>query len=277
MSSVDIIDVNETDFEMQVLAYSQDVPVVVDFWAEWCTPCRVLGPILEKLASEAQGAFRLAKVNVDDNPNLALRYQVRSIPAVKAFREGKPVAEFIGAQPEPKVREFIRSISPSQSDLFVEKGASLLADSQPESAEIAYRKALEFNPDQPGALLGLARSLLMQGRVNESSSILENFPASREYTTSQSLLVLVEALNSMDAEDLNLSENPLDAAYNRALYLIKHGNLVAAMDGLLDILRQDRRYHDGVARKIYLAILDVLGNENPTTRQYRDELALTLF
>ncbi len=116
MASDFIVDVSEADFDFEVLAYSQQAPVVVDFWAEWCAPCRVLGPILERIAQEANGNFRLARVNVDDNPNLALRFLVRSIPAVKAFKGGKMVAEFVGAQPEPKVREFLRALIPSQDD-----------------------------------------------------------------------------------------------------------------------------------------------------------------
>ena len=107
MASGYIITVTEADFEYEVVAFSQQLPVVVDFWAEWCVPCKTLGPLLEKLADEAQGSFRLAKVDVDSSPNLALRYGVRSIPNVKAFRDGQVVAEFVGAQPEPRLREFV--------------------------------------------------------------------------------------------------------------------------------------------------------------------------
>ena len=103
MTSDFIVNVSEADFEYEVLAFSQQVPVVVDFWAEWCGPCRTLGPMLESMAQEAQGSFRLAKVNVDENPNLALRYGIHSIPAVKAFRHGTMVAEFAGVQPEPRL------------------------------------------------------------------------------------------------------------------------------------------------------------------------------
>lgn len=109
MTSENIITVNENDFEQEVLIYSQNVPVVVDFWAEWCTPCKILGPILEKLAKEGQGSFRLAKLDVDFNKNIAIRYGIRSIPAVKTFMKGQVVAEFTGAQPEIKVREFLKN------------------------------------------------------------------------------------------------------------------------------------------------------------------------
>jgi putative thioredoxin len=154
MASDFIIHVTEADFEYQVLAYSAQAPVVVDFWAEWCAPCRTLGPMLENLAREGQGSFRLAKVNVDENQNLALRYAVRSIPAVKAFRNGKMIAELIGLQPEPRLREFIRSIAPSQNDLLVEKANSLLDLLRAQEAEKSFRQVQEKSPENTAALLG---------------------------------------------------------------------------------------------------------------------------
>src|SRR5512139_3568309 len=126
MTTDNIKVVNESDFEYEVIAFSNQVPVIVDFWAEWCRPCKTLTPILEKYAVESQGSFRLAKVNVDENPNLALRFSVRSIPNVKAFRDGQVVSEFLGLQPEPRVKEFIRNLAPSQIDLLLEKGQSQL-------------------------------------------------------------------------------------------------------------------------------------------------------
>src|SRR4030066_1509623 len=130
MASEFIKTVTESDFEYEVIAYSNQTPVIVDFWAEWCRPCKTLTPILEKIAEDAGGIFRLAKVNVDENPNLALRFSVRSIPNVKAFRDGQIISEFLGLQPEPRVREFIRNLAPSQIDLLLEKGQSQLESLQ---------------------------------------------------------------------------------------------------------------------------------------------------
>ena len=276
MASDFIINVSEADFEYEVLAYSQQAPVVVDFWAEWCAPCRTLGPLLERLAQEGQGSFRLAKVNVDDNPNLALRYGVHGIPAVKAFRDGKMVAEFTGVQPEPRLREFLRALAPSKSDLALEKGHSLLAMRQSLQAETAFRAVIKEFPENPVAQLGLAKSLLLQGESQESSQILSRFPASREYTAAQTLLPLSLALSDLDQKHLK-DDDPLDPAFNQALRLVKRGNIEAAMDGLLDILRENKHYADGRARLTLVALLELLGENNPITRQYRAELASVLF
>jgi len=276
MASHNIINVSEGDFEYQVLAYSQQMPVVVDFWAEWCIPCRTLGPMLEKLVQEADGAFRLAKVDVDANPNLANQCKVHSIPSVKAFRDGKVVSEFTGLIPEPRLRDFIRSIVPNELDLALEKSDSLYQLKQWRSAEQAYRSILEKNPEHPAARLGLAKSLLIQGESDEVLSILQNFPPSREYNTAQGLLPLANALYRLNNGKPS-TEDALDAAFNRAIHLIERGNLPAALDGLLDILREDKRYRDGEARKVFLGILELLGNEDPLTHQYRQELSSVLF
>jgi putative thioredoxin len=281
MASDFIVDVSEADFDFEVLAYSLQAPVLVDFWAEWCVPCRVLGPVLERIAQESNGDFRLARVNVDDNPNLATRYQVRSIPAVKAFKGGKMVAEFVGAQPEPKVRDFLRVLVPTQGDLTLEKGFSLLQMQQPKSAEKAFREVLEQTPENTFARLGLAESLLYQGRATESQELLHNFPASREYSIAESVRPLAAALVRLEDESWtgweNENENPLEPAFRNSLHLFQRGNIPAALDGLLDILRQDKRFRDGEIRRVILGILELLGESNPLTRQYRKELASVLF
>lgn len=276
MASDHIIEVTEADFEYQVLAYSLKTPVVVDFWAEWCVPCKTLGPLLEKLTQEAHGAFRLAKVDVDQNQTLAMRYNVRSIPTVKAFRNGAVVSEFVGLRPEPALREFLSELAPSAADLALEKANSMLVLEQYSSAEAAFRDVLEITPGRPAALLGLAKSLLFQGQTEAAARILHAFPASREFNAAQSLLPLIAALERVENGDA-WNDDPLDAAYNRALKLVSRGNIPAAIDGLMDVLRQDKRYRDGAARQVILSLLELLGESNPQTRQYRQELAMVLF
>jgi len=275
-----IIDVNETDFEYQVLEYSATAPVVVEFWAGWCIPCRTLGPLLEKLAEEAQGGFRLAKVDVDVNPNLARRFGIRSIPAVKAFRDGQMIAEFTGVRPEPQVRQFLAQLAPDEAALLIEKGDSLLLMEDPLQAEQAYRSALELSPTNEIAALGLARSLLLQGRAHEARLLLHAITQPRLFASAERLAPLVAALEKLENHVLdNLAEgdNPLDTAYARALRLVSRGNLLAALDGLLEILRQDKRYRDGAAHQLILSLLELLGEAHPETRAYRNELAQILF
>lgn len=276
MASDHIIRVSEADFEFQVVAYSRSKPVAVDFWAEWCKPCQVLTPILEKLAQEAAGAFRLAKVNVDESPNLALQYGVRSIPNVKAFRSGSVVAEFVGMQPEGRIREFLLSLAPDEHELIYEKASGLLNLGQVASAESAFRQFLSQSPDHPGALLGLLRCVLLQGNVNEADTILGDFPASKEYPRAQALIPLVKALQHL-SQTPGFSDDPLEAAYFNALRLVRRGNYEAAMDGLLDVIRQDKRFRQEEPRKVILGILEMLGNEHPLTQPYRQELAQVLF
>lgn len=271
-----IVDVNESDFEYEVIAYSQNTPVVVDFWAPWCIPCKTLGPLLERLAEEAQGGFRLARVNVDENQNLAMRFGVRSIPAVKGFLHGGVVAEFVGAQPEPKVREFVRGLAPSPSDLLLEKATSLAKLHQWSVAEKTFRQALEEGSRDSAALLGLAQSLLAQGRTDEALPILERFPASKEFAMAQTLLPLAEAMRDYKSGTFD-EEDGLSAAYQNAIRLGMRGNILSSLDGLLDILRQDKNYHGGQARKVFLGLLELLGEDDPQTRQYRSDLSMVLF
>jgi putative thioredoxin len=271
-----IIEVSEADFEQKVLVDSQQFPVVVDFWAEWCNPCKMLSPLLERLTIEAQGSVRLAKLNVDENQNLAVRYGVHSIPAIKAFKDAKIVSEFVGVQPESRLREFMRAIIPDPSDLILEKGNSLLELNQWRSAELAFREVLKTSPNHASASFGLSRALIFQGKFDVAIDLLHSFPASKEYNSALNLLLLVNTL--ITAENNNsITDNPLDAAYNRSIRLFIKGNYPAAMDGLIDIIRENKNYHDGEPRLVLVALFDLFGENHPLTRQYRQELASILF
>jgi len=277
MTSDFIIDVNEVDFEYEVLAYSQNTPVLVDFWAPWCQPCKILSPMLESMAQEAAGAFRLARVDIDQNPNLALRYGVRSIPTVKAFTGGQVAGEFVGIIPEERLREFIGKITPpSQQQLLQEKADSILKLGQWVQAEQLYRELIEQSGDLPASLLGLSKSLLLQNKNTEALNILRNFPASRLYNTAELIRPYAEDVAALGKDELP-KDSDLDAAFQTAIRLASRGNLEAAMDGLLDILRRDKNYRHGRARQVMLSLLELMGEENPQTRSYRSELASVLF
>ena len=277
MTSDMIIEVNEANFEYEVMSFSQNLPVIVDFWATWCRPCRTLSPMLEKLVYEAQGAFRLAKVDVDSNPNLTMRFGVRSIPTVKAITQGEVVAEFVGEQPEYRIREFIRKIiPPSQNSLAQEKAESFLYMAEWEQAEETFRSVLEKEASNPACLLGLAKSLIPQDKIKEAYKILINFPASRPLAQAELLLPLCSAM--LDFHDGNLiNDTDLDAMFSNAIRLVTRGNLEAAVDGLLDILRRDKHYQNDLARKCILGILEIMDDDKQETRTYRAELASVLF
>jgi putative thioredoxin len=276
MASEFIKIVTESDFEYEVIAYSNQKPVIVDFWAEWCRPCKTLTPLLEKIAEDAGGTFRLAKVDVDDNPNLALRFNVRSIPNVKAFRDGQLISEFLGLQPEPRVKEFIRNLAPSQIDLLLEKGQSQLESLNWHEASNTFHLFLSKSPDHPAGVLGLLKSDLKLGNYPQAKIIFAKFPPSPEYAHMEILRPLYDVLVRIKTNQ-ELSDDPLKAAYLNSLNLTMRGNIPAAMDGMIDILRQDKHYHNDEVRRVLLGLFEVLGSNHPFTQQYRQELALVLF
>lgn len=276
MASDYIHDVSESNFDSLVIDFSFQAPVVVDFWAEWCNPCKMLGPLLERLVIEAEGAFHLAKVDVDSNQNLAIRLGVHSIPAVKGFRSGKVVAEFIGIQQEARIRDFLRTIAPGKYELLLEKAQNMMTLKQWAESEATFLQVLEGDPGNSSALLGLSKCLIMLDRITEAFETLTNFPASREFSSAEKLLSLAKTLVKQKNNEFNI-DSSLDAAFNNALKLIQRGNFPAAMDGLLDILREDKNYRNGEPRLILLGIFELLGEQNENTRQYRQEMASILF
>ena len=277
MNSDNIISVTEADFEYEVIAYSQNTPVIVDFWADWCRPCKQLSPILEKLTEELQGSFRLAKVDVDTNPNLALRCKVRSLPTVVAFSSGNIVADFAGLQPEHRIRDFINQIlPPNPANLMVEKGDSLLASEALAQAESAYQEALTVDKQSAGALLGLMKINLLHGNSTEAYRLLRVFPACREYNQAEKLLPLIRAMEDYQA-GLLPHETDLDAAFETSIRLALRSNLYASLDGLLDILRQEKHFRKDRARLVTLALLELVDPLGEQTLQYRKELTTILF
>lgn len=277
MSSDPIIEVNEASFQNDVVLFSQSVPVVVDFWADWCQPCHMLSPILEKLAREAGGAFRLAKVNADENPNLTMAFNIRSLPTVKAFNKGQVVAEFTGAQTEGTVRDFLRGLAPTQADLSLEKGRSLLNNAHWADASGAFRQALKRRPDDGDALLGLAKSLLAQNLPGDALAILREFPSGKTYAAAEILLPLAQAMARLGQNQFDEERDEKAPLYAQALRLVGRGNLAAAADGLLDLLRDDKNYGGDEARKTLLAVLEMMNPEAAETRGYRRELSALLF
>ncbi|MEZ4518656.1 MAG: tetratricopeptide repeat protein [Chloroflexota bacterium] len=273
-----IIDVTDGSFEFDVINQSFDTPVVVDFWAPWCGPCRMLSPILESLADDPDLDFILAKVNVDENPNVAMRYQVQGIPAVKAFVNGQIAAEFTGAQPEPRVREFLEKLLPDEFDEALNQAAGLLAIHQWSEAEDILSDLLDARPGSQRAQYQMARALLGQAYGCDALPHLKAVTDGPEFVSAARLKVLADYLCRIEtAGEIDEELPPLEALYNRSAILLQRGNLEAALDGLLDVLRQDKRYRNGEAREVMLAIFELLGDGDDLTQAYRNELAMVLF
>ncbi|GAB4442401.1 MAG: tetratricopeptide repeat protein [Anaerolineae bacterium] len=285
VTQTNVINVTDQTFAAEVLERSKQVPVVVDFWAAWCGPCRALGPILERLAAEYQGGFILAKVDVDQNQMVARQFQVQGIPAVKAFVNGKMAGEFTGAQPEPQVRKFIEGLVPSEADLLARQGLQWETGGQPDMAEANYRAALEKKPDLHAAKVGLGRTMLHAGKVEEAIEVLESVPeGTKERAVADALLATAGfrrfAAGHSEAELLEkLAADPADVASHYALASLyaSERRFQPAMDHFLEVVRRDRKFEDDGARKAMLAIFTIMGEAEPLTRSYRQKLANTLF
>ena len=276
MGNANIIDVSEDTFEFEVLDYSTQVPVVVDLWAKWCIPCRVQSELLAKLANEADGAFRLARINVDEQSRLAERLKVNNLPGIKGFVDGRMVAEYSGVLSEKNLRLFLDRIMPKTGGLLLAKGKSLLLQGEYEAAELALEQFIIRSHGDPAGLLAYARALLFQGKSRPALDILEHFPTSAESVTAGELKALAQAYLLPEIDQL-VFEDMQESAFRKALRMAKKGKVLIALDGLLGILRKDKNHRDGQTKEIYLGMLELLSDDHPSTRHYRSDLSNALF
>lgn len=274
-----IENVDATDFQQAVLQRSHEVPVVVDFWAEWCGPCRTLGPTLERLAAEADGAFILAKIDVDANQELATQFNVQGIPTVIAFRGGMPVDQFTGALPEAAIKEWIDHLLPSELDEMVDQARDAALAGDPVTATHIYRQVLARQPDHPDAGTGLAGLLIADGDTDEAMIVLGKLPQTDEVERLQSAARLTASRGRDVAEiEQRLAEDPNDdaARIELALALAGRAEYEPALDHLLTVVRAKGPQKDE-ARTAILDIFEVLGDGHPLTTTYRRQLASALF
>lgn len=274
-----IKDVTVEDFQQAVLQKSHELPVVVDFWAEWCGPCRTLGPTLEKLASDAAGAFLLAKVDVDANQELATQFNVQGIPTVIGFVGGAPVDQFTGALPENAIRQWLTNLLPSELDLVVEQARDAAIAGNLETAERLFAAALEEQPDHQEAGTGLAALQIASGRQDEALILLGKLAVTDEVERLQSAARLTASRGSDLAEiEQRLEADPDNDAtrIDLALTLAGRAEYEPALDQLLVVVKA-RGSHKDAARKAMLDIFEVLGDGHPLTSTYRRQLASALF
>jgi putative thioredoxin len=277
-------DVSEENFEAEVLERSNSVPVLVDFWAPWCGPCKVLGPLLEKLAAEYAGEFLLAKVNVDENQGLASVFGIQGIPAVKLFKDGDLASEFTGALPEPMVREFLSKFLPSAADKEAEKAAELEDEGKISEAKALYQAILESDANHSKALLGMGRLAMNEGDQDAALSYLDKISEVADERKEADRLIARLKLQGGTAqnegalrEKVKSDPDNVAARFELAQALAGVEKYEEALSEFLNIVKTDRAFQDDAARKAMIQIFEVLGSDDPLTDKYRSELAAALF
>jgi len=280
-------DANVSDFDDKVVAASHHVPVIVDFWAEWCQPCRILKPILEKLAAEYGGRFILAKVNSDENQEIAARYGVRGIPAVKAFVDGEMVSEFTGALPEGQVRDFIDALIPSPAEPLRQEALAARDRGELDAARKMLAEVLKLDPRSEIAYLDFVDVSLDAGVLDEAQEVLDAVAGkardAARVAALQARLQLLASAGNVDTAALQAavaaSPDDLDARLQLANALAATTNYRGAFENLLEIVRRDRKWNEEAARKTMLTLFGMLGTQpqhDDLVREFRVALARTL-
>ena len=289
-----IIEVITENFMSDVIERSKETPVIVDFWAPWCEPCKQLTPVIEKIVKEKNGNVILAKMNIDESPEVAQQLKIQSIPAVMAFNDGQPVDGFIGVQPEKNITEFINKISSLKNSSSIEEniiaGKKYIDDGDIETAALVFSEILKIEPDNISAKSMLARCLLRSDQIDEAEKIINNLPANSEnnqdfVSVRSEFEVLKNAKNnpiSNEQEDKlrgDIDKNPKNhqIRLDLAKLLLAKGENENAINELLKIIEFDPKWNDGEARKQLIEIFNILGNEDILVIEGRKKLSSMLF
>jgi putative thioredoxin len=285
-------DVTTADFMTEVVDASFDTPVIVDFWAPWCGPCKQLGPILERVVRGANGAVRMVKLNIDDNPEIAQQMRIQSIPAVYAFKDGRPVDGFVGAVPESQVKQFVDRLGggrggPSPIDEALEMAKQAAQSGDHASAGALYAQILQHEPGHPEAIGGLARALTARGDLANARQALDSAPKEAathaEVSAARSALDLAEqaqkAMGSAGKLRARIDQNPDDheARLELATALFGSGEREAAIDELLTLFKRDREWNEQASRKQLVKFFEAMGPTDPLTVASRRRLSSMMF
>ncbi|HEV3425549.1 MAG TPA: thioredoxin [Paraburkholderia sp.] len=275
-------------FEKDVITASTLAPVLVDFWAPWCGPCKTLGPMLEKLEAEYAGRWRLVKVNVDENQELATHFQVRSIPHVMAFADGQPVDQFVGVLPEGQLRAFLDRLVPQGADAARAEAQIALAEGRREDAYDALKAALAYDPGFDDARLDLIELLLEDHRVDEVRKEVDLLSPKTTQGIDARFNAIKTRLDAMDAAadlpptdalEARVAANPadLEARFDLASALIARRKYADALEHLLAIVQRDRTFRDDIGRKTMLSVFDLAAHQPELVSQWRRKLSAALF
>jgi putative thioredoxin len=276
-------DVDINTFESTVIEGSNKVPVVVDFWAPWCAPCRALGPVLEKLADEYNGRFVLAKINSDENQELSARYGVRGIPNVKAFIGGEVVDEFTGALPESGVRAFIERVVPSPAEELRDSAARVYAQTRngPQALDL-LAQAEQLDPKNEDVRIDRAAIFADAGRPEDARKLLDDLSPltqmNERVSALKARLDLAQGAAAAPSEDVLKArvardENDLEARLQLAHQYVGRQDYRPALEQLLELVRRNRAYGDDIARKTMLKVFELLGNQGELVSEFRKKLA----
>ncbi|USG61569.1 thioredoxin [Sneathiella marina] len=277
-------------FAQDVIDASQEKLVLVDLWAPWCGPCKQLGPMIEKVVEEAKGAVALVKIDIDQHPQIAQSLQVQSIPAVFAFKDGRPVDGFMGAVPESQIKEFVEKhagpIGPSPIEAAFDSGTAALEEGNTEVALTAFVKILDLDPDHVDAKAQLARVYVQLGEIEAAKELVATLDAGDQKSAmvSAALAAISLAENAVDAGDIEplrqkveAAPDNLDARFELAQALLGGGENETGGQELLEIIRRDRDWNDAAGRVELLKLLEVLGPADPLTKTFRRQLSAILF
>ena len=283
-----VFEATADNFDHEVLQRSLKTPILVDFWASWCQPCQMLMPVLTKVAEDSAGKFYLAKVNADEEPELARRYSVRSLPTAMLFLEGRAVDQFMGALPESAVRAFMEPYLPRPTDVVRERAAELRQLGDGEAAVKILRDARLQDPENMRVTLDLLDALVELDYLDEAEQLLSDLPISaRQEAAFRSLEAQLDVRRrargtsaaSLDSLRDRVASTPedLEARSQFGAQLILAGQPEAAMDQYLEIMRRDRDYNQGVGRKGLLDVFQLLGEKDPRVSSYRRKMATLLY